>query len=183
MTVTNPIETLAWFSNYRYTEVLVGAHLKEINLKETSWKDYLVIGFLAITVLFGVGLASYRANAGWEDEKIITFTVKCEDIYNEVVPFIKGRQIVMSDVDGMVIGRIETIKVVDSKRHIKTKNGEILVGIQPLVKDIYITVKGKGRVQEKLIALKNQPIQVGMFFKIFTPSYSLPGKVTAIKVE
>lgn len=152
-------------------------------MKETGWKDYLVIGFFVLTVLFGVGLASYRANAGWEDEKTITFMVKCEDIYNEVVPFVKARQVVMSDVDGMEIGRIEKIEVVDAKRSVKTDSGEIRVGVEPLVKDIYITIKGKGRVQEKLIALKNQPIQVGMFFKVFTPSYSLPGKVTAIKVE
>ncbi len=143
-------------------------------------KDYGLIASLLILIILGAIIFNLRAQSSLEKERKIVFEVYCPDILPEVSEQVRVGDKVFTDPGGMLIGKVAKVRAEPSKRPVTTDDGKVVVGINPLSYDLYITVEGRGRVSERLIALKNQVIQANAEFRLTSARYQLKGLVVKI---
>jgi hypothetical protein len=92
-----------------------------------------------------------------------------------------GKGQIMYDAFEKPIAEILDKEVKPAEKVITTNDGRIFIGLDPLKKDVYLTIKLKTILQNgTYIFLENQPIKIGWGISLFFPQMMLSPVVTEI---
>lgn len=140
--------------------------------------DLLVIlVILAVVTRFGTGI--HQSSAGSQVKEIET-VLYVKEVKDATANVIKVGDTVKETKTNGVLGKVTDVEVKPSETLVETADGRIVVYPNPVLKDVYITVKGTGSVNENAIVLGSNEIRIGTSLQIKTNIYSVTSTVMEI---
>lgn len=140
--------------------------------------DLLVIlVILAVVTRFGTGIHQSSAGSQVKEIEAILYVKEVKDATANVIKV--GDTVKETKTNG-VLGKVTDVEVKPSETLVETADGRIVVYPNPVLKDVYITVKGTGSVNENAIVLGSNEIRIGTSLQIKTNIYSVTSTVIEI---
>lgn len=139
--------------------------------------DLLVIVLLVVLV----GLAAVRLSRPEGKEVSVRSTFKVEHVQQPTVDKVKVGQTVQDDT-GNVLGTIVAAPPpTASVEENPDSMGNLVVDYSHIYNDLFIEVKGEGRVSGKVIKVGNLPLEVGKIITIKGPGWNVKASVWGAK--
>lgn len=140
--------------------------------------DLLVIlVILAVVARFGTKIHQSSVGSQAKDIEAVLYVKEVKDATADVIKV--GDTVKETKTNG-VLGKVTNIEVKPSETLVETADGRIVVYPNPVLKDVYITVKGTGSVNENAIVLGSNEIRIGTSLQIKTNIYSVTSTVMEI---
>lgn len=140
--------------------------------------DLLVIlVILAVVARFGAKIHQSSVGSQAKDIEAVLYVKEVKDATADVIKV--GDTVKETKTNG-VLGKVTNVEVKPSETLVETADGRIVVYPNPVLKDVYITVKGTGSVNENAIVLGSNEIRIGTSLQIKTNIYSVTSTVMEI---
>ncbi|WP_213951311.1 DUF4330 domain-containing protein [Tepidanaerobacter syntrophicus] len=140
--------------------------------------DLLVIlVILAVVARFGTKIHQSSVGSQAKDIETVLYVKEVKDATADVIKV--GDTVKETKTNG-VLGKVTNVEVKPSETLVETADGRIVVYPNPVLKDVYITVKGTGSVNENAIVLGSNEIRIGTSLQIKTNIYSVTSTVMEI---
>ncbi|GAQ25062.1 MULTISPECIES: DUF4330 domain-containing protein [Tepidanaerobacter] len=140
--------------------------------------DLLVIlVILAVVARFGTKIHQSSVGSQAKDIEAVLYVKEVKDATADVIKV--GDTVKETKTNG-VLGKVTNVEVKPSETLVETADGRIVVYPNPVLKDVYITVKGTGSVNENAIVLGSNEIRIGTSLQIKTNIYSVTSTVMEI---
>lgn len=140
--------------------------------------DLLVIlVILAVVARFGTKIHQSTAGSQVKEIEAVLYVKEVKDATTNVI---KVGDIVKETKTNGVLGKVTDVDVRPSETLVETADGRIVVYPNPVLKDVYITLRGTGSVNENAIVLGSNEIRIGTSLQIKTNIYSVTSTVMKI---
>lgn len=117
------------------------------------------------------------------EDKVISYTILIKEVRPEVARYIKKGDLVKKQSNQAPIGTIRQVLVKPAL--VVDFNGvdKRIATTSPVEKDVYVTIKTKGRIGKDIIATGNEVIRVGDNFPIVTKWFTGNAVIIGISLE
>jgi len=142
----------------------------------------LLILLLIIAVVGRYAWKSQAQKPSGVQAQTIEVVLLVKDVRDATVNAIKEGDIVRETKSNVVLGKITNIEVKPADTLVNTADGKVVNYPNPILKDIYVTVRGTGTAGENAIVLGNSEIRIGTTLAFKTNIYAVVSTVMGIKV-
>ncbi|SHM58532.1 protein of unknown function [Caldanaerovirga acetigignens] len=142
-----------------------------------------VIDLLVIILVVAVAarfVLNPQKNSSVAEEKTIQVVMLVKDVRDATAKVIKEGDIVRETKTNNLLGKVTKVEVKPAETLVNTADGRVLSVLNPVLKDVYVTVEGSATVGENAIVLGGTEIRIGTAVQMKTNLYAVVATVMEI---